>query len=150
MKYTSKQVSISRPASTIFHALSNFSNFTPILADRVEGWSATPDRCTFKIKGFTLSLRMEESIPNSTIKVVGDDNGAPFPFSFWIQLKELSEQETRLRLVLDVELNAMMKMLIGGKMQNAVDSIADQIAQGFNNPAHPHYNHTHPTVPTAE
>lgn len=136
MKYISKQVQIFRPDSVVFHTLSSFSNFTPILADKVEEWSATEDHCSFKAKGFKIGLRMEERTPNSVIKVVGDDNGTPFPFTFLIQLKNISEGESRMRIVLDVELNTMMKMMIGGKLQDAVDKIADQIASAFNNPHH--------------
>ncbi|MEG2756344.1 MAG: polyketide cyclase, partial [Mucinivorans sp.] len=69
--------------------------------------------------------------PNTLVKVGQGQGGAPFPFTFWIQFKELSCSQTRMRLVLDVELNTMMKMMIGGKLQQALDNIASQIAQGF-------------------
>lgn len=142
MKYTSKQVVINQNDSTIFHVLSNFENFTPILAHRVEGWEATQDHCSFKAKGITLKLHMSERTPSSTIKVVAQDNGSPIPFTFWVQLKSQEPMDTRLRLVMDVELSMMMKMMIGSKLQGAIDSIAEQIAEAFNNPHHPHAQHT--------
>lgn len=140
MKYTSKQVQIHRPDEDIYTKLSNFENFTPILADKVEEWKATEDRCSFKAKGFTVGLKMAEREPFKLIKVAGDDeSGVPFPFTFWIQLKGESDNaagstpDTRMRIVLDVELNMMMRMMIGGKMQQAVDSMAERIADAFNN-----------------
>lgn len=99
-----------------------------MLADKVEEWTATDDRCSFKAKGFTIALKMEELTPYSTIKIVGDEGGVPFPFAFWVQLKEEAPYDTRMRIVLDAELNMMMKMMIGGKLQDAVDKIAEQIA----------------------
>lgn len=132
MQYTSKQQQIHRSAEQIYTILSKFSNFTPILQDKVEQWTATDDRCSFKAKGMTIGLKMDELTPHTTIKIVGDDNGAPFPFSFWVQLKESAPYDTRLRIVLDVELNMMMKMMIGGKLQDVVDKIAEQIATGLN------------------
>lgn len=132
MQYTSQQQQIRRSAEQIYTVLSKFSNFTPILQDKVEEWSATDERCSFKAKGMTIGLKMDELTPYSTIRVVGDDNGAPFPFTFWVQLKESAPYDTRMRIVLDVELNMMMKMMIGGKLQHAVDSIAEQIATGLN------------------
>ena len=38
-----------------------------------------------------------------------------------------------MRIVLDIELNPMLKMMVGVKMQDAVDNIAQQIAYAFNN-----------------
>lgn len=141
MKYTSKQVQIARTDETIFAVLSSFDNFTPIIADKVEGWEASGDRCRFKAKGFNIALKMVEREANKLIKVTTDDSagGVPIPFTLWVQLigAELecgvAVADTRLRIVLEVELNPMMKMVVGGKMQTAVDTIADQIAHAFNN-----------------
>lgn len=132
MQYTSKQQQIRRSAEQVYTILSKFSNFTPILQDKVEEWTATDDRCSFKVKGFTVGLKMDELTPYTTIRIVGDDNGTPFPFTFWVQLKESEPYDTRMRIVLDVELNMMMKMMVGNKLQDAVDKIAEQIATGLN------------------
>ncbi|MBQ4278722.1 MAG: polyketide cyclase [Rikenellaceae bacterium] len=131
-EYISKQVQIRRPDAAIYAVISDFNNFTPILADKVEGWAVEDDSCTFKVKGFTLRLRMVEKEPNKTVKVAGDD-GSPFPFTFWVQLAGQAPDDTRMRIVLRVELNMMMKMMVGSKLQEAVDQIADQIAASFNN-----------------
>ncbi len=140
MRYTSKQVQIAQPDETIFRVLSSFENFTPILADKVESWEATEETCKFKAKGFTVGLKMAERQPNKLIKVCADESagGMPIPFTFWAQMKDTTPEGsavpgTRMRIVLDIELNPMMKMIIGNKMQDAVDSIAEQIAYAFNN-----------------
>ena len=72
MRYTSKQVQIARPDEMIFRVLSNFENFTPILADKVDGWEATEETCKFRAKGFTVGLKMAERQPNKLIKVCPD------------------------------------------------------------------------------
>lgn len=142
MQYTSKQVRIAQQDETIFRTLSSFDNFTPILADKVEGWEATGDTCKFRAKGFTVGLKMAEKEPNKLIKVCADDaaGGVPIPFTFWAQMKDTTPTgspaaapHTHMRIVLDIELNPMMKMIVGNKMQEAVDSIAEQIAHAFNN-----------------
>lgn len=140
MRYTSKQVQIFHSDERIFRVLSNFENFTPIVGDKVEGWEATEESCRFKVKGFTLGLKMVEREPNKHIKVCADDSvgGMPIPFTFWTQMKDTTPEgaagpRTHLRIVLDIELNPMLKMMVGGKMQTAVDNIAEQIAQAFNN-----------------
>lgn len=140
MKYTSKQVQIAQRDEAIFRTLSSFENFTPILADKVEGWEATEETCKFKAKGFTVGLKMAEREPNKLIKVCADETagGMPVPFTFWAQMKDTTPDDstgahTHMRIVLDIELNPMMKMFVGNKMQEAVDTIAEQIAQAFNN-----------------
>lgn len=142
MRYTSKQVQIAQEDERIFRMLSSFENFSPILADKVEGWEATEETCRFRTKGLTIGLKMAEREPNKLIKVCADETagGIPVPFTFWAQMKDTtpdgdaaSGPQTHMRLVLDVELNMMMKMLVGGKIQGALDSIADQIATAFNN-----------------
>ena len=53
-------------------------------------------------------------------------------FAFWIQLHPVSETDTRMRLVLHAELNMMLKMMIGSKLQGALDQIAEGMAKAFN------------------
>lgn len=130
-KYESKQVQIRRPAALIYESLADFSRFTPLIQDKVEGWSADSDHCTFKVSGFTVGLRIVERDPYTLIKIKGDE-AAPFEFTFWLQLKEIAPDDTRMRLVLHVKLNMMMKMMLGGKLRDGLDKMAEQIAAGFN------------------
>ena len=69
-EYISKQQQILRPAEQIYAAISRFDNLTPALADRVEEWQADEERCSFKAKGFTVKLRMEDAFP--TIRRVAE------------------------------------------------------------------------------
>lgn len=115
-KYESKHVRILRPAETVYGVLSRFDNLTPVLADKVEGWTADENTCSFKAKGFPVRLRMVEKEPFKLVKVTGED-GSPMDFTFWLQLVSADVSDTRMRLVLHVKLNMMMKMMIGGKLQ---------------------------------
>ena len=132
MRYESAQKQILKPANLVYLTLSKFSNFTPILADKVEDWQADDDTCSFKAKGFTVALKMTERIENQLIKIGQGEGTTPFPFSFFLQIKEVEQNDTRIKVTLDAELNMMMKMMVGSKMQKAVDAIADQIAAAFN------------------
>lgn len=131
-EYTSKQHQILRPAEQIYAVISRFDNLTPALADKVEEWQATEDTCSFKAKGFTVKLRMCEREAPRYVKITGDDGGLPVDFAFWIQLQQVGDADTRLRLVLHIELNMMMKMMIGSKLQDGLDQIAEGIAKAMN------------------
>ena len=132
-KYESKQQQIFKPAACIFPFISRFDMLTPALQDKVEEWSATEDTCSFKVKGFTVALRIVERVENKHIKISGDEGaGVPVDFSFWIQLHEVSESDTRIRMVLHAELNMMMRMMIGSKIQGGLDKAVEGLAQAFN------------------
>ncbi|CDN32638.1 hypothetical protein BN938_2568 [Mucinivorans hirudinis] len=94
----------------------------------MEFWEATEERCKFRVQGFDVQLRFEEREPHHRIKLVPEGDSLPFPFAFWIQIKETAPYDTRLRVVLDIELNMMMRMMVGSKLQSATDKIAEQIA----------------------
>ena len=131
-EYISKQQQIFRSAAQIFPLISNFSLLTPAVADKVEDWQADEEHCSFKFKGFTVGLRIEEKIENKHIKVVGDGGTVPMDFAFWIQLHQVSEGDTRIRLVLHAELNMMMRMMVGNKLQKGLDQAVEGLAAGFN------------------
>ena len=129
--YESKHDQILQPASMIYGVLSDLNHLPPVLGDKVEGWSATTDTCSFKAQGFQINLQMVEKVAPKLIKVTGAD-GSPMDFTFWLQLVSVSDTDTRMRIVLDVKLPLMMKMMVGKKLAGAVDQIADQIAEAFN------------------
>ncbi len=130
-KYESKQQQIRRPAEMVYTALSDFNNFTPLVADRVDDWKVDGDTCSFKVRGIAMGLRMVEKIPGSLIKLEATD-ASPIGFTFWLQLKEAAPYDTRMRLVLHAEMNMAIKMMIGGKLRDGIDQMADQIARTFN------------------
>lgn len=132
-KYESKQQQIHHPASLIFPLISRMDFLTPALQDKVEEWEATPDSCSFKVKGFKVALRIVDKVENKHVKLVADEGGVPVDFTFWIQLHEVAPTDTRVRMVLHAELNMMMKMMIGGKIQKGLDQAVEGLATALNN-----------------
>ena len=131
-KYESKQRQVLKPASVIYSLVSDFSVLTPAVQDKVEEWQATADECSFKVKGFTVKLRMVDKVYGKHVKITGDDGGVPIDFNFWIQLHEVTPTDTRIRMVLHCELNMMMRMMIGGKIQKGLDQAVEGFTKAFN------------------
>ena len=132
-KYESKQQQILKPASRIFPFISRFDMLTPALEGKVDEWSATEDTCSFKVKGFKVALRIVERVENKHVKITADDeNGVPVDFSFWLQLHEVSDTDTRIRMVLHAELNMMMRMMVGSKIQSGLDQAVEGLATALN------------------
>ena len=103
------------------------------MQDKVEEWEATPDSCSFKVKGMKVSLRIAERVENKHVMIVADEGGIPIDFTFWIQLHEVDAHDTRVRMVLHAELNMMMRMMIGGKIQSGLDQAVEGLATALNN-----------------
>ena len=102
------------------------------MKDKVEEWEATEDSCSFKVKGMKVALRIAERVENKHVKIVADEGGIPVDFAFWIQLKEVAERDTRVRMVLHAELNMMMRMMIGSKIQSGLDQAVEGLANALN------------------
>lgn len=130
-KYESKQHQIRRPAEQIYGVVSDFRNFTPAFQNRVEGWSADESECSFKFKGVSIRLHIVDKVPNDYVKISGDDR-SPMDFTLWLQMKQVADYDTRIRLVLHAKLNMMMRMMIGSKLQKGLDEMALQMARAFN------------------
>lgn len=133
-RYESKQQQIFHPANQIYLTLEKFSNFTPMIGDKVENWSADDNQCSFTAKGMNFVLKIVDRQPSKVIKIVPGEGGVPINFSFWLQMKEVGENDTRIRLVLDIDLNFMLRSMVGGKIQDMLDKVAEGLAIGFNNP----------------
>lgn len=132
-KYESKQRQINHPVALIFPIISRMDLMTPAIENKVEEWQATPDSCSFKVKGMKVGLRIEERVENKHVKIVADQGGIPIDFTFWIQLKEVGPKDTRVRMVLHAELNMMMRMMLGSKLQDGLDQAVDGLANALNN-----------------
>ncbi len=130
-KYESNEERILRPASEIYPLLSDFTRFTPVVADKVDSWQATEDECSFSAKGFKMGLRIVEKRANELVKIETTE-GTPLSFTAWIQLVEVAERDTRMRLTLHIELNMMLRMMLGSKLKEGVIQLAHQLAEGLN------------------
>jgi hypothetical protein len=98
-------------------------------SEHIEHWEASEDNCTFVIKGFgEAGLQFVEKEENRTLKLTGYGR-SPFEFYIWIQLIEKDAYDTRIRLTVHAELNAMMKMMLKKKLEKGVDQLADGLTQ---------------------
>ena len=131
-EYISKTVKINRMPEEIFNFLSDMSLFSQAIPkDKIEDWQATRDECSFTAKGIAMGVKIIDRDPYKTIKFTGN-GGVPAEFFLWVQLKEVAPYDTRMRIVLHIKLNMIMKMILKGKLQNGLDQMAEQIANAFN------------------
>ena len=108
-----------------FVDMRNFMQFLP--EDKKEGVIADYDSIKATIQGFTFGVRVADRVPYSKIEFA--DDGAPFQFKLTMHFNPASDPyKTDFQINLDADLNFMMKMLIGSKIQGALDKIVDSLA----------------------
>jgi carbon monoxide dehydrogenase subunit G len=126
----SKQGKINSSEETVFNFLSDLRNLDSLIPqDKVQNWESSEDTCSFSIAQVgDIHLRISQKEPNTLIKVEPEGK-TPIGFSFYIQLKEISEVDTRIKLTFKAEMNTMMKMMIKSPVQKGLDQIVDTLGK---------------------
>ena len=77
------------------------------------------------VQGFNVGVKVVQRVPYSRIEFA--DDGAPFQFRLTMHFDAASSDpyRTDFQIVLDAELNFMMKTLLGGKLKDALDKVVD-------------------------
>jgi carbon monoxide dehydrogenase subunit G len=128
-KFESLEKSIPHPPGVVFDFLSNFNNFESLLPrDKISNWQSTGDTCRFTVQGIgELGLKIVEKTPSKTIKY-STDGKTPFNFFLWIQLGASEENNCRLKLTLNADLNPMLEMLVSDPIKKFLEIMANSIA----------------------
>ena len=129
MVIESKVGKILRPIENIYNILSDFRRIVPLLpAEHVKEVNATEDSCSFNVEGAgEMEIRIINREPFALIKYSGGGI-APMQFFFWVQLKEASPGDTRLKLTLKAEVPKMMQFMVKSKIEKALNELVDKIS----------------------
>ena len=129
MKINSKHRSVARAPYMLYMPFSDMRNFLAMLPeDKRQGVEADYDSIRGTVQGFSVGVRVEERRPYS--RIVYKDDGAPFQFTINIcfDADGGNPDSTDFHVDIDADLNFMMKMLLGNKLQDAVDKMVDAVA----------------------
>lgn len=132
-KYESKIQSIPAPVDKVYPALGNLKNLERVRelipADKVQEMDITEDAVKFKVDGLAqkVTIRIVDKIENDTIKF-GLDN-MPMTANFWIQLKEVAPNDTRVKLTVKADIPMFFRMMIEKKLQQGLDDAAVMLTQ---------------------
>ena len=134
--YESDIKTISSSEEMVFGILSDLNNLKKLqdnkeLSEKIKDLEFNTDSCTFNVDGFgRVGFKIIEREPFSTIKFAGDN--VPVQINVWIQLKQVADNDTRMKITLKAELPAMVKMMVGNKLQDGVNAIAEVLAKTLN------------------
>ncbi|MBO5233543.1 MAG: SRPBCC family protein [Prevotella sp.] len=148
-KYESKIKHINAPVESVYATLSNLENLRPMLEnarnsevvkekireagqdpaqlEKLDEVTLTPDRISFPAPMVgEVALAVVEREENKCIKFQTEQS--PVEANLWIQVLPVTDTTSKMRLTLKADLNPMIKMMIGSKLEKGLDQFADMLA----------------------
>ena len=99
----------------------------PSMLDRLQDVRLTSDSIAIPAPMVgEISLRICEREENKCIKF--ETEQSPVAANMWIQVLPSEGVGTKMRLTLKADLNPMIKMMVGSKLESGVDKLADMLA----------------------
>ena len=129
----SKHGTVSRQPHELYMAFTDLQNFRNMLPeDKKEMVTATFDTLTATVQGFNIGVKVHERVPYSRIELV--DYGAPFAFHIVMHFDPSAQDpyKTDFWIQVEAELNLMMKMMLSGKLKEALDKVVDGLVDASN------------------
>ena len=128
IKIESKTGIIKSSDETAYNFLSRFNNFQKFIPeDKIQNWEASEDSCHFTIEGIgETGMKIIEKEPFKLIKIAGEDS-SKIDFNFWIQLKQVAENDTRIKLTIQAHINPMFQVVVKKPLQNFLDTLVEHL-----------------------
>lgn len=132
-KYESKITSAPCSAQQIYRVLSDMRSLERVRnlipQDKIQEMDIEPDRVRMKVDGLAqkITVAIVDRIENDTVKFGLE--GIPMDGNFWIQLKEVTPTDTRIKLTVKADIPFMFKFMVEKKLQTGLDQAADMLAQ---------------------
>ena len=123
----SKRAVVSKAPYELYMLFVDMRNFVQMLPeDKKAGVEADFDSIHASVQGFNIGVKVNDRVPYS--KIVYEDDGAPFKFTMALHFDPVSDPyKTDFQIVLDADLNFMMKTLLGSKLQDGLDKVVDAL-----------------------
>ncbi|MBE6301186.1 MAG: SRPBCC family protein [Parabacteroides distasonis] len=115
----------------IFNMLSDLSNLEKVKdripQDKIQEFEFDKDSCSFSVTPVgKITFQIVEREPYKTVKFTTANS--PIPLYLWIQLKQVQENDTRIKLTVRAELNPFLKQMVSKPLQDALDKISTVLA----------------------
>lgn len=107
-----------------FVDMRNFVQFLP--EDKKQGVTAEFDSIHAEVQGFNIGVKVTSRTPYSKIEYA--DDGAPFHFGLKLHFDPAQDPyKTDFQIVMDADLNFIMKAILGSKLQQGLDKVVDAL-----------------------
>ena len=130
--FTSEIKTIPHNDNKIYAMLSDMSNLKRIQdripQDKIKDFTFDTDTCSFTVDPVgAVVFQIVDREPNKTIKF--STTHSPVPLLMWIQLKPVTENDTKMKMTVRADLNPFLKPLVSKPLKDAIDKISEIIAK---------------------
>lgn len=129
MKIESKIGKAAYPDQDIYSFITDFNNFRELIpGDKVSKWESSEDQCSFQVDPVgSIGLQIIEKTPCSLVKMESLRSYSNHQFTIWIQLKQVGEKDTRVKITIEPQVNKMILSMIKMPLKKFVDGLIDKI-----------------------
>ncbi len=112
----------------IYAFLSDCNNFQQFAAnDKVKNWQSDSESCSFSVDGAgDVAFRIVERQPNNLVKFSIENAQAENIF-LWVQLKNATPGDTRVKLTAKLDVNPVIRMFISKPLKQGLDKIVETL-----------------------
>ena len=115
----------------VYNKLSNLNNLESVKdhipQDKVKDMTFDEDTLTLDVPPVgKLALKIIEREPHKCIKFEAVET--PMPFNLWIQIVPVAEEECKIKLTIDIDINPFMKAMIQKPLQDGLEKMVDMLA----------------------
>ena len=135
--YESKQKQLFVSQIEAYNKLSDLKNIEPYVSaikqqfqDKIQDISIDSNYLSLSVENINVVFKIIDREEYKTIKFAVDN--IPLSANMWIQLKEISEMETRMKLTIKADIPFFLKPMVGDKLEKGIDEIANAIALAIN------------------
>lgn len=130
-EFVSEVKQIPHNEDRIYTMLSDLSNLERVKdripQDKIKDFEFDSDSCSFAVDPIgRIQFQVVEREPNKLVKFT--TTNSPIPLFLWIQLQQVAENDTRLKLTVRADLNPFLKPMVSKPLQEAVDKISTVLA----------------------
>lgn len=132
--YSSKTVTVNRPAQFISDKFSDLTQFGSVVGNLPEAERERMGDVVFEKDAIKMNTKQVGAIEfkvveRSTDKIEMKAMGSPVPLSLIIKLSPVDAERTDIATMIEVDIPPMLRPLIGGTMQKAADQFGELMAK---------------------
>lgn len=121
MTVIQNQIVVDKPVDQVYAFLADCNNHEQLMPDNVYNWTSTTDEASFTIQNMAkLTLKVDRRVEEREVLFIPAEK-APFNVVLRWETTSPAVNQTLARLVIEAELNMMMKMVASGPLQKLVD-----------------------------
>ena len=129
--YESKHGTVSKRREELYMAFCDMRNFKNLAQAGAQAGvqaeiQADYDTLSIEVQGFRIGVRVDERQPYDVIRIISSESPVEFVAALHFDASPIPGK-TDFSIVLDANLNFMMKSMLGGKIQKGLDKAVDTL-----------------------